>query len=402
MFRRLRRGVKNRMAPKTCPYCFDRFDLAKTPFRCESDPGRCELEVDQVLEQGPWRHNSPVKLNKVVPPPGSITDQATCPSCSERTRERLCPTCHMKLPYTIASEDSLVIAMIGGPMSGKTHYIATLIHELDQRIAPDFRMTVDVLDDETMARGQEFRARLFDQRRELKKTLSAAANRSVRTPMVYSLKMAPDKTLFGGTRYSKTITLSFFDTAGDDLRTMQDSRLLNRYIGHADGLILLVDPLQIRSVRQDLPPGTPLPSQDLDPLDLVKVVITQIRREQRLPPDAAIEVPIAVTYSKLDAVEDLFPPDSDVLQVSEHEGYFDASDFEAVSSQVARQLRDWGERGLVNTITQSFPNHGFFAASSLGCTPDAAGQVARVVPHRVADPFLWLLWKKGLIQARKR
>ena len=54
--------------------------------------------------------------------------------------------------------------------------------------------------------------------------------------------------------------LSFFDTAGENLRSAQSIEQNARYLGAADGVLLLLDPLQMRGARELAAPGTRLPT----------------------------------------------------------------------------------------------------------------------------------------------
>jgi hypothetical protein len=72
------------------------------------------------------------------------------------------------------------------------------------------------------------------------------AVRTRRRPLVFRLTLRRKR--FGQIRERHTI-LSFFDTAGEDLTTTENVELNVRYLSSADGIILLLDPLQMPGAR---------------------------------------------------------------------------------------------------------------------------------------------------------
>ena len=121
---------------ETCPYCFEVFRLNDTPFRCTNE--RCEQEVDAVRERT-WRDSS--RVGRVLPPVGFSPSELRCGDCGEKSRQRVCPHCHMELPRTIGQFRNLIFAIIGAKASGKSHYIAVLIEQLrrENRLSVDMR-----------------------------------------------------------------------------------------------------------------------------------------------------------------------------------------------------------------------------------------------------------------------
>src|SRR5436309_2848184 len=50
----------------------------------------------------------------------------------QKFASRQCPNCGKALPYNIELVDNIMIAVVGDTFSGKSHYIAALVHELKE------------------------------------------------------------------------------------------------------------------------------------------------------------------------------------------------------------------------------------------------------------------------------
>jgi hypothetical protein len=218
--------------------------------------------------------------------------------------------------------------------------------------------------------------------------------------MTFSLAFSGKK-VTGSDTIKRTITLAFFDTAGEDLKAEDTMAAVNKYIYRADGIILLLDPLQLNSVRDRLADTIDLPEQDIETSDIITRVTKSIRLGRSLDQEARIPTPVAIALSKLDAVEGLLAPQSQLLSATRHGPKFDKPDFEAVDAEVRSLIGEWDSEYLVQQVTTQFKYHGFFALSALGGQPEGGSDVKRIIPKRVEDPFLWLLHHHGLIKASK-
>ena len=84
-----------------------------------------------------------------------------------------------------------------------------------------------------------------------------------------------------------------------------------------------------------------------------------------------------------------------------HRGFFNAKDHEKNSEIVGDLLEDWLDESIRGRLGV-YKDHAFFAISALGGNPDEKGDLRHTPqPVRVADPFLWMLWKKGFINDKK-
>lgn len=391
--------LKATLHAEVCPYCFEAYRLKDTPFRCASPAGRCRPEPDEVRAKA-WDDNAP--LERVLPADGRFRREARCGECGQATHKRLCPRCHMELPHTVGKFPHYIFAVVGAKEAGKSHYLAVLIDQIRRELGPALDMLLEPLNDYTVRRYREdFHQPLFQKHRTISATHSALADRRVQLPLVYTLTFS-GKDLLGRRRIRSVVTLVFFDTAGEDLNDEDTIATVNKYIYHSHGIILLLDPLQLPDVRARLEGCAPLPGVNTETADILTRMTRLVLAGRKLPADAMIPSPLAVAFSKFDAVEPLVDPQLQLNASADHRAGFDVADFDAVSAEMQALLARWDGGPLVHQVRTHYRRYGFFGLSALGCNPHGDQQVPRVMPRRVEDPFLWLLHQHGLIPSRKR
>jgi hypothetical protein len=324
-----------------------------------------------------------------------------CGACKQMSHTRICPNCHFELAPDIGQVDSRIIAVIGGSFTGKTHYIASLVKLLQFEVGQNFNITVSMMGEDTQRRWiNDFDTPLFVKKNILPGTLPGAINSVVKSPLLFRFMFNDGKRL-------RALNISFFDSAGEDMTSLSTMVVQNRYICHADAIIFLLDPLQIQTVRLQLPP---LPAQKKalpqeDPRASPEYIVDNLRhlfeREHGLRAVQRVNVPIAFTLSKIDMLTPILDPGSALLRPGNHPGYVDLSDIQGVSTDVSNYLSEWINPGFLRTVHNGFSSYSFFGVSALGEQPDANDHLSTVSPLRVEDPFLWLLYKLELIRGRK-
>jgi hypothetical protein len=324
----------------------------------------------------------------------TLQTSASCDKCGRQSKTRVCPHCRFELSYDAGLIDDHSIAIIGARAAGKGHYLATLVHRLDNETGAQFGFELRALGDETRSRFEEFyRTPLLRNRERLKPTPSAEVDSSVKTPMVFRLTFAKPRT---------AMNISFFDSAGEDMRSLDTMSSEARYIGGAAGIIFLLDPLQIDAVRQRLPPQT-LPPRDpqSEPVYIVERLRELFERQHGLGPTQKVKTPVAFALSKVDTLFPIIERGSALRSVGPHFGHLDLSDVESVNTEVQSYLDAWLGGGFSNRVASSFATGRFFGLSALGGAPDHDGRLTKVSPLRVEDPFLWLLHTLGVVPGRK-
>lgn len=395
-----------------CPYCYRQFPSWKTVFRCTGLLGPKDIgtkdKCPPVRDQALLDHFG---MNQALPPVfpgGRLTGvggrlaSARCPECGDETSQRVCPHCHSLLPLYFGNVDSRLIALIGAKGSGKTVYMTVLLHELDHSVGNRFDASVVGTDDHTRA---EF-ARQHDQMYEGKVLpgTTRPGQAQQRRPLVFRVKL--DRAGLLRRREQHTIT-SFFDTAGEDLISKKSVDLNVRYLRGADGIIVLLDPLQMRGARENARPGTLLPEADDktdNPVNVLSRVTDVLYEARGRGPNRRLDVPVAVAFSKLDALWHGFDDGSPLLrEPPADEPVFDQADSLAVHEHVRALLHDWDGAQIDQIMRKNYAVYRYFGLSSLGGSPTAGNAVdpRGIHPHRVADPFLWLLSRFNVVQSTK-
>lgn len=384
----------------TCPFCFESFTAQEIQFRC-LNPGCSGRAPDTIYADA--RGLSPQQRGHVVSGKKSafgfgVTRSVDCDICKKEARTRLCPQCHFELSHDVGQVEQKIIAIIGGSFTGKSHYIASLITRLQHVVGPNFRFAVSMLGDGTRERWhRDFYTPLFEKKHILEMTQRAALDSIVKTPLIFRLT-------FQDGNHTHALNISFFDTAGEDMSKLQVDALSveARYICKADGLIVLLDPLQIENIRQQLPASIQMPQPD--PMARPEFIVGRLHELlesfHHRSGSKKISTPVAFTLSKVDTLRELVAPDSTLLRHSEHYHALDLADVQSVSTEIGNYVQAWITPGFYNEIDYKFANYRFFGVSSLGNQPDASGRV-KIEPLRVEDPFLWLLHQFKLIKGKK-
>lgn len=382
-----------------CPYCFEHVKAYEIGFHCDHcDENFGVGRIPNIFEK--WG---------IAASPRRMLH----PACRHISTTRICPRCKNKLPTAVDELSDLTIAVIGAKESGKSHYIALLIHRIKQ-LYQDFGWTLTALNDETIVRYKErFYHPLFNNHTTIPATQSGHAGGEVTRPLLYSLR-------FGKKGRNKRVMLAFFDTAGEDLDQEQHKMgLINRYIYNASGIICLLDPLQLNRVRDALMEKigeAALPQVNTDTGTILNRVASLIRNEliaQNREDSASrkIKIPLAVAFSKIDAImvpdEEasacLMPESCVLFQEDRHRGFLHLGEFENTNSLMKAWTLEADQTCDIVQQSGEFENNAFFGFSALGCNPQATQTLSHDPrPIRVEDPFLWILYQNSLIEARKR
>lgn len=399
------------MSQYVCPFCFNKADSDDVRFQC-SNPGctmrdrvRAEFEKNAPLLPGENIERFPTVFK--ARPTGLFSRlfgahgprEAKCPQCDSRTSIRACPICHSPFPHGVDELSNMVIAIIGAKETGKSHYIAVLIHRIYE-LYDQFGWTLMAFDDETMKRyDEQFRKKLYVEKTVIPITQKARGNTDVRKPLLYSLSLSRGRSL-------KSITLAFFDTAGEDMNDETEMRRYTPYIYNAAGIILLLDPLQQRGLREQLArekieslPDNIKTDANTSVGNIINKTVNLIVTKRQLSRSKRIGIPLAVAFSKMDEFRDVLGKEAPIFQPTRHKGYFDKAEFGEIDGFVRNWVGHFDRQFIQGT--QYFSDSAFFGVSALGARPDQNDHLAfEPRPERVEDPFLWLLWKNHFISGR--
>lgn len=389
----------------TCLSCFSRFSPDQALFRCAANPDDCAGAAPDPVYTSFEGLPGIGKMGRVFAAPaparsllrrGEPVLSADCPSCGRTTQKRICPVCHHDLQHDAGMVDEKIIAIIGARSAGKSSYIAALIRRLRSDVGMNFSGSLNAMNEHTRSRyRQDFEQPLFIDRRVLEATPPAGLEARTKTPLVFRL------TFNTGRRLNRVASLVLFDTAGEDMQSLNAMSTEARYICHADALIFLLDPLQIDTVRTLLPTaGLPVRDPNAEPLQIVERLRELYERGFGLRPGQKIDRPVAFTLSKVDTLYSIIDPGSALFRTGEHFGYLNLRDVETVHTEIYNYIQAWMGPAFNNTIGSNFRTYRYFGVSALGRAPDR-DSIQTVSSLRVEDPALWILYQFGQIAGRK-
>ncbi|MFD7639143.1 hypothetical protein ACFV4P_00670 [Kitasatospora sp. NPDC059795] len=402
------------MTDVVCPYCFTRDRSSRLLFRCLAQSSRvrgaapCGAEYDEVwaafANPGGSRHTAmrgPLfAAPRRVGRPPRLREE--CPACGVTTPIRVCRSCHSDLPNDYGDQPTRIIALVGPKTAGKSTAMTVLLHELRGAAGRPFRATLTPMGAATQSRFKELEDDLYDSLRLPAPTQSAAM--SFNDPLIFRLSLERDGLARRG---SRATTLVFFDAAGENLASAEAMDRYTAYLAAADGIILMIDPLQLRSVRESLADrGCRLPDLEAPPDQIAADLASQLRGHRRRDRHGLVSTPLAVALTKSDELLGQLHPGSPIARAARHgAGELDEADRIAVHDEVRALLAEWDGGALHAQLSADFRTFSLFALSALGAPPpddapaDAPGRGPQ--PLRVADPLLWLLGRHGVLKVRR-
>ena len=407
------------MAKYTCPYCFTEHKFSEVEFRCVNS--FCPEKVqDEKYAQYLGMKPESMKMTNVTFPstakiPRLIRNKympvyENCPHCQMKSTVRVCPSCHNELPEGIQDNEDMIIAVVGSRDTGKTHFITVLIDELQRRICPAvLRGTFNPVSDKVFEHYKNnFYNKVFLEKKlqNLTESGNVRGESAVRKPLIYEMMIPLDAK---GKKIRK-LTFVFYDTAGEDTKNKDVMRMVNRYICKASGLIFLLDPMQIRELRlnmtdEELKSSSSISEAEIEPQENVLRRIAELIHEEK--GGKKVTIPTAIAFSKFDVLKRFFPSGSLVLQPSSYlrEGHLDKNEWFSVSSEIDAMLKEYGAMKFVRDVEMKFQNFTYCTVSALGQEPIVTKKGEKTIatlprPHRVEDPFLWILKENGVIKEK--
>jgi GTPase SAR1 family protein len=394
-----------------CPYCFTKFHHEDVVFRAahhRDDDEALALQEDDKLNNYRAKFGlAPIDELEAVIDPNTIPDEnkiysdrvlmGVSDKYSVVTRTRLCPTCHNDLPITAGKHPSNIVSIVGATSVGKSVYMTSLIHTLQHVTANNFEAACIPLDNDISRRfRREYEIPLFENGSLLKST----AITSRQEPFIFQF-VFKDET-------KAPLTLVFFDVAGDGMTDKEYMSLHAAHIKNSAGILFLVDPMQIRAIREKMlyqmgeKPGEIVAIAD-EPRE---VAISLYRDFIAHEESSKTDIPTAVILTKSDLLHALKNDDGEYIRTNSnvfnnvvHKGVLNLDEFENINGEIRRFLAKV-DTPFVNAVDVYFKDASYFAVSALGSNP-VDQQVSGIIsPIRVDEPFIWLLYKLGYIEGR--
>jgi hypothetical protein len=362
-----------------CPFCFN--EIAFTKLKCECPEGHeTEGTAIEFLQQ-----------------------RVKCKTkeCGKDILRIKCPACSGELPKSMIHTRNLLFSIIGVADSGKTNYITVMLEELNR--ASNLKLALFPQNVETRSHQREHYKELYENHKKPDVTISGT-----QMPQIWGIKKLEQNFLQKLAKEVSAYTFIVYDGAGEDHEHIAENPSLCSYIKISKAMMVVIDPMILQSVKSSLnrdiydkSTGGSGSAGNKNSIDIVNGIADFIRVACGLRIGAQIKVPVAVIFTKMDALMDEFK-NRTVSMPSPHvsSGFFDYSD----AREVGRDIQEWliskGEEAFINALKANFADFTFFGVSSYGDLPVSKNELNPIRPHRVLDPVLWLFAKNKFIGAK--
>jgi Double-GTPase 2 len=327
------------------------------------------------------------------------TQRRKCPYCyewiiNERTRVLGTSThipvcantaCNKDLPPDFFEASSKVIAIIGGTDSGKTTYMTVLAKKLTEtnllNIIGDCVADIPNADEK---KAHDDQVKILYEKEEM---LGGTPTSAPVLPLVVRVKDDKNK---------QTLFLSVQDASGAAMRTF--SSVVNQsQIRHADGIICILDPLNIHIILNELINQKDYSgdSPSVNVYQEITYIFDFLKAAGRVK-KGKVNIPIAFCISKIDLLKDItslyLPQDVDrsFMNLSDAFKEIDIAieDITAYMDELGKVERD--ER-LLTTIKTRFNQFALFPVSSLGQEVGSDKKLkSKPEPEGIEHPLLWM------------
>lgn len=305
---------------------------------------------------------------------------------------RFCTECGFQLDKTMESFKRIPISIAGSEGAGKSHFLSVLINEIRNNLGGVYDCTLlPAGGDDTMYQYMEhYYKPLFEEN-----IIIPSTEQDYVRPLIYSL-------IFNKDTHGKSSTITFYDACGSNFRNERAMSDYNRSIINSGGIIMIIDPSQLPTVREEyIKQGRRVMTDDFS--SLLSRTISLIRTKSSAKSlSQQIEIPVAVCISKIDLLDSILEPCCYLRYPSRHtmQPSFDILDHICYSKEMEAMIESWGGADIINQVKSQFKHYGFFGFSSLGSEPFQK-KVEHISPNRVCDPFLWLMAKNQVITSKR-
>ena len=365
------------MAKFTCPFCIREYDKSDVMYFCPdcgkgTSPNAFEKEPISCRTAG----------------------------CGGRATVRKCPKCGAVIPRMALETPNLPFSIVGVSNSGKTNYITVMLHELSR--SSGLKLALGHQTPDTINHQNENYTRIYEEH-----TPPESTQAGERMPQIWYIKNLQKK--FGNS--VPTYTFTIFDGAGEDHENLDPSMAntaVGEYIKASSAIILMVDPLILKNVRQGVDPDIMKnslaggESMTKDASNVINSVAEYIKAMRGINSKKQLKIPVAVVLTKFDTIigHKAFGPQALIRgkSLSIRDGRVDNTEIAQIDGEIRNWLYAVGEGGFINTLESHFKEFYFFGVSSYGAPPKAAYTLEdEIRPHRVLDPILWLFKKAKFV-----
>ncbi|MEK3725620.1 MULTISPECIES: TRAFAC clade GTPase domain-containing protein [Paenibacillus] len=393
-----------------CPHCFSKFEPDEVVFRASHVKEHDDdfmLQEDRKLAD--WRRKfnlSQVDMEAIIDPL-TIPDEnktyiqnvlvAVTDRYGEETRRRLCPDCHNELPISAGKVPSNIISIVGASQVGKSVYMTSLIHTLQNTTASNFNAACMPLSAEI---SRKFRQNYHEPIFERGSMLQSTNPNEQQEPFIFQFVFKDER--------EAPLTLVFFDVAGEGMVERDYLDIYAAHVKNSSGILFLVDPLQIRSIRDKArihigeEEGEFANRYD-EPREVVISLFENFIAHQH---NSKTDIPTAIVLTKSDMLTHLMEEDSEYIRPNSnvfrnvvHKGFLNKTEFDNINGEISRFIEKV-DRPFKDAIDVYFKNTAFFAVSALGANPVKSQITGVINPIRVDEPFIWLLYQLDYVARR--
>ncbi|MBQ9347833.1 MAG: hypothetical protein IJT94_10955 [Oscillibacter sp.] len=311
----------------------------------------------------------------------------------ERCNRRVCRHCHNPLPANYGKSRPIFITVIGIVGAGKTVYLSQLLRGMNgyaRKAGLSAIVTgpsvVNFRKANPVAAGQPLPV--------------PTPERRLQQPLFYELVRD-----LGDNRIA-TETLVMYDVAGEVFTSEQLVSHYAPFVEHADGVVLLIDPLQFEVVSSVMPDDR---ERD-NPAEILNVIHHIVSDRST---GAKCEKPFAICVSKADQIVPLLSNTLQDLLRQDVEGVrgpdgrdlpvFNAKAYNPLLREMTAFIQDHSP-DLAYQLYTNYAQFAWFAFSALGCRVERGTRengeayqypVGPVIPKRIEEPLLWLFHEFG-------
>lgn len=399
-----------------CPFCLKKFSNRKAKLICNNSFRKCRMErTKEFAEYWHLPEGDNAALRPHVYSGGfslfGAAKMRSCPVCGDDAPDYVCPHCHNALPRDMVLHGTDIIPVIGGPAVGKTCYIVALINQLNKY---GWRVNLTSSLQSLFGDGAEAFDRMSAQLFKEKQVLDKTPERRDGLNMPWFIKIENKVK----TKKQRPIYLIFYDIAGEQFENANVIAQCAGPVRYASGAIVLLDTLDIPEVQKVRHTAGVIDSEHH--FSIEKTVRELFNLTDKVAFENLKKMPIALTFSKVDVVDmyrsslgtfgqaiDLKQNSLFTKQQYSAPGSFRSSDFEeflleceSIKNDFNQALQECEMADLIRNNNIDKDNLGIFGISALGQEPeeDLSIRCEKIVPYRVLDPLIWILYKLGKLE----
>lgn len=315
----------------------------------------------------------------------------------ETCNRRVCRHCHNPLPDNYGKHTVKFATVVGITGAGKTVYLSQLLKRMKTYAV---KVGLSAIVNNTGVRT------FLENNAILANEPLPGSTPATRFQQPLFYEMVRDAKEYG--RVTETFVL--YDVAGE---VFTSSSLVNKFapfVEHADGVIVLIDPMQFDVVSGVMNHGNRL-DEPATVLDIMQTIWCRNRDNEKC------DIPFAVCISKADtqAVQNVLSENlkrmllDDVRGIKDESGFnrplFNAQEYNPILNELYKFIQS-NELVLAQQMQTNYSTYAYFAFTALGCDVGEGTRpngdkyqfpVGPVLPKRVEEPLLWLFHKLGYI-----